>query len=124
PLALEPVGRHEVYGEDRCFYAFGSADQLMRVKRKVGLSGGAHCRERVVSSETDLAVLLYDWMIATAVAGAILGVNPFDQPNVQQAKDIAKAKLKEVRNSGSVGQSEADASFEGVKVFGGSEGDF
>jgi hypothetical protein len=40
-----------------------------------------------VGSPADLGAEFYRWELATAVAGAILGINPFDQPNVQEAKD-------------------------------------
>ncbi|MGH3021279.1 MAG: hypothetical protein ACRDNR_14160 [Gaiellaceae bacterium] len=44
-------------------------------------------REVEVVSPTDLGAEFYRWEFATAVAGTILGINPFDQPNVQEAKD-------------------------------------
>ncbi len=44
-------------------------------------------REVEVVSPTDLGAEFYRWEFATAVAGTVLGINPFDQPNVQEAKD-------------------------------------
>ena len=40
------------------------------------------------------------WEIATAVAGALLGINPFDEPNVQQAKDATRVLLKQYKIKG------------------------
>ena len=46
----------------------------------------------------DLGAEFFRWEFATAVAGAILGINPFDQPNVQEAKDRTGQILSEGRN--------------------------
>ena len=42
------------------------------------------------------------WEVATAIAGALLEINPFDEPNVQQAKDATKALLKRYAADGSL----------------------
>ena len=52
----------------------------------------------------------YRWQFATATAGAVLGVHPFDQPNVQVAKDMTDAVLAEYRASGSLPEREAGIS--------------
>ena len=51
--------------------------------------------EVLISEGYDLGIEFYRWEFATAVAGAILGINPFDQPNVQEAKDNTARILKE-----------------------------
>jgi transaldolase / glucose-6-phosphate isomerase len=43
--------------------------------------------EVLIGEPYDLGIEFYRWELATAVAGAVLGINPFDQPNVQEAKD-------------------------------------
>jgi hypothetical protein len=48
----------------------------------------------------DLAQEFFRWEIATATAGAILGINPFDQPNVQESKDNTNRLLTKVRRMG------------------------
>lgn len=48
----------------------------------------------------DLGSAFYTWMVATATAGAILGINPFDQPNVQEAKDATVRVLQMVKEHG------------------------
>jgi len=59
-----------------------------------------------VSDEYELAQELFRWEFATAVAGSILGINPFDQPNVQSAKD----KTAEILASGDDPQVEPQGS--------------
>jgi hypothetical protein len=56
------------------------------------------------------------WEIATAVAGAILEINPFDQPNVQQAKDATNALLKQFKTNGRLPIAAADQSLEDVAL--------
>lgn len=55
-----------------------------------------------VSGGTDVGIAAEMWslMFATAVAGRSLGVNPFDQPDVQSAKDVARRKLAEIQAGG------------------------
>ena len=48
----------------------------------------------------DLAAEFFRWEFATAVAGAHLGIDPFDEPNVQESKDNTKAVLQQYEQSG------------------------
>jgi len=50
----------------------------------------------------DLGVEFYRWEFATAIAGAVLGIHPFNQPNVQQAKDATERVLQEYATSGNL----------------------
>ena len=50
----------------------------------------------------DIAAEFMRWEIATAVAGAVIGINPFDQPNVQESKDITKKYVAEVEAKGAL----------------------
>ena len=50
----------------------------------------------------DLGGELFRWAFATSVAGHILGVHPFDQPNVQRAKDLTAEELSAYQQSGSL----------------------
>ena len=59
----------------------------------------------------DLGVEFFRWEFATAVAGSILGLNPFDQPDVQRAKTRTDEVLREYRESGSLPRQESESSF-------------
>ncbi len=59
----------------------------------------------------DLGGEFFRWEFATAVAGSILGLNPFDQPDVQRAKMRTDEVLREYRESGLLPQPESDSSF-------------
>jgi len=62
----------------------------------------------------DLGAEFFRWEFAIAVAGAILGVHPFDQPNVQAAKDATGRVLQEYRASGHLPRVEAGGSLKGL----------
>ena len=81
PLEREPLGPPEVYGHDRIFVAYADDPALAAIEA----AGHPVIRLKAVG----LGGELFRWEFATAVAGAVLGVQPFDQPNVQEAKDAA-----------------------------------
>jgi transaldolase/glucose-6-phosphate isomerase len=56
----------------------------------------------------ELGQEFFRWEFATAVAGSVLGVNPFDQPNVQEAKDRTNTLLSETRPVSDTGRPEGD----------------
>jgi glucose-6-phosphate isomerase len=83
PVAGEPLVDPADYGEDRVFVHVGGHANPLPELRAAGLPVLA-----IAASEpTDLGRLFVLWEWATAVAGWVLGINPFDQPNVQEAKD-------------------------------------
>jgi glucose-6-phosphate isomerase len=93
PIVGEPLGPPEVYGEDRVFVAIGEHDGLDALER-VG-----HPVVRLAYEDREqLGGEFFRWEMATAVAGHVLGINAFDQPNVQEAKDATR----EILASGSV----------------------
>jgi len=53
-----------------------------------------------MAKKTDLGAEFFRWELATAVAGALLGVNPFDQPDVQKSKEATMKQLQEYASSG------------------------
>lgn len=72
------------------------------------LAQAGHPLVRVELEElTQLAQEFFRWEIATAAAGAVLGLNPFDQPDVEAAKIAARAKMDEFEASGSLPESTA-----------------
>lgn len=94
PIATEPTGQPESYGPDRTFVLLNTTDsEITRSHPFVTAS---------VSNPVEFAELLYRFEVTTATAGAILGVNPFDQPNVQAAKSIAQRELEKIQTSGAL----------------------
>jgi hypothetical protein len=66
----------------------------------------------------DLAAQFFQWEFATAVAGAALRIDPFDEPNVQESKDNTRKVLDSYERSGSLAGESASASDDGISVFG------
>jgi glucose-6-phosphate isomerase len=86
PVVGEPTGAAHEYGSDRAFVAvLTSGLPLMRGLCDT-LEAGGHPVFIVDTSREALGAEFFRWMFATAVAGAALGVNPFDEPNVREAK--------------------------------------
>ena len=99
PVDREPVGDVSVYGQDRLFVYLrqtGEYDESVMALRE----GGQPVLEIPVSETYDLGVEFYRWEFAIAVACHILGVNAFDQPNVEDAKKRAKARIASYQEKG------------------------
>lgn len=96
PVAGEPLGPPEVYGEDRVFVSLvlaGEADTGTET-RLAELEQAGHPVVHVkLDDRSDLGQEFFRWEFATAVAGAVLRINPFDQPNVAESKANTKAVL-------------------------------
>jgi transaldolase/glucose-6-phosphate isomerase len=105
PVDREPLGEVSVYGDDRLFVYLrqtGEFDENIVALR----DAGQPVLEIPVPGKYDLGAEFYRWELATAVACHILGVNAFDQPNVEDAKMRAKAKIAEYQKQGELAESE------------------
>jgi glucose-6-phosphate isomerase len=93
PVVGEPIGKPAEYGADRAFVALltpDAADVRTAAKR---LEDAGHPVYRITTTPAELGGEFFRWDFATAVAGAALGVNPFDEPNVREAKERTQAQL-------------------------------
>jgi transaldolase/glucose-6-phosphate isomerase len=96
PVAGEPLGPPEVYGRDRVFVYIRATqdadpDQPAKVK---ALEAAGHPVIRIEAGETlDLGQEFFRWELAVAAAGAVLGIQPFDQPDVELAKVLARQAM-------------------------------
>jgi transaldolase / glucose-6-phosphate isomerase len=89
PVDSEPVGPPSVYGNDRVFaYLRLAADEDGAQERAVAaLEAAGHPVVRItVSDKMQLGQEFFRWEMATAVAGSVIGINPFDQPDVEASK--------------------------------------
>jgi glucose-6-phosphate isomerase len=91
PVAGEPVGSPKVYSADRLFVHLRLTSDTMYDTAVRALQDGGHPVIRLPLHDLyDLGGQFVVWEIATAVAGSRLGINPFDQPNVEAAKVLAR----------------------------------
>jgi hypothetical protein len=99
----EPLGAPSVYGDDRLFVHIclrGEGDHALERGVAALREAGQPVVTLQMDGPLDLGKEFLRWEIATATAGAILGINAFDQPNVQESKDNTNRLLAVVREQG------------------------
>ena len=103
PVAGEPLLPADAYGDDRAFvYLRLEGDNDTETDAAVELlsTSGQPVIRLDLRDKYDLGAEFYRWEFATAVAGSLLGIHPFDQPNVQAAKDVAVNLMHQYKSSG------------------------
>lgn len=105
PVDGEPLGDPKVYGNDRLFIQIRLlADVDPAEDRKIDAlikAGHPVCRIDLNDSY-DIGREFFRWEFATAVAGAIIGIDPFDQPDVEDAKILSRQLTDEYEKSGAM----------------------
>ncbi len=89
PIDGEPLGRPDVYGDDRFFIELALAGEAAdeRETKLNALEQAGHPVVRIAQNSIDhIGQEFFRFEIATAIAGAVLGINPFDQPDVEASK--------------------------------------
>jgi glucose-6-phosphate isomerase len=93
PVVDEPLGRPDEYGQDRAFVAIATERDAPDKDLLAALEDAGHPVLRLSTRLDGLGAEFFRWEFATAVAGAALGINPFDEPNVSEAKEKTRALL-------------------------------
>jgi len=103
PVDGEALDAPDRYADDRVFAFIGldheEDDARDSARRSLAAAGHPVIGLRIQSA-MDLGQEMFRWEVATAMAGHILDLNPFDQPNVQESKDFTKKLLGELTRSG------------------------
>jgi transaldolase/glucose-6-phosphate isomerase len=105
PVADEPLGAPDDYGDDRVFVYLRNVDEPdaeLDAAIDALAAGDQPIATLAVHGPTDLGRIFFFAEFATAVAGWALGINPFDQPNVQEAKDNTAKVLDAYKSTGSL----------------------
>lgn len=95
PIDREGVWDYSGYGHDRVMVYIGLSSEPEQEKRENAqglVPEWAHVSQ-IIEDTHEISRLMMRWEIATAAAGAALGINPFDQPDVQLAKDLAREAM-------------------------------
>jgi transaldolase/glucose-6-phosphate isomerase len=97
PVADETLGAPELYRDDRVFVAIAHQPFAAEIEARLGalLAAGHPVLRWTVPTLESLGAEFLRWEIATATAGAIIGVDPFDEPNVTEAKQATQAVIAE-----------------------------
>lgn len=98
PIVDEDPQSAVAYGNDRAIVALQTEHEPVRADF-AALEGAGHPVLKLTMRSDALGAEFFRWEFATAVAGALLGINPFDEPNVQEAKDRTKALLAQFSQS-------------------------
>jgi len=124
PVDREAIGAPAVYGNDRVF-AYVRLEKHRRRERPIGSRrqscGARSCRPSGGYFEiTDLYEIFgqfFTWEIATAVAGSVMGINPFNQPDVEAAKVETRALTTEYEKTGKLPERKPFLTDEGIGLF-------
>jgi transaldolase/glucose-6-phosphate isomerase len=116
PVEGEPLGPPDAYGPDRLFVHVRVNGEPDDPAVRALAEAGQPVVTLVVRDELDLGGEFMRWEIATAVAGAVIGINPFTQPNVQESKDNTKRVLAEYEQSGKLPEAAAVEPSEGGRA--------
>ncbi len=120
PVDREALGAPEVYGNDRVFAHLrlaGEPDTVQKQKLDVLRKAGHPVLEIELSDIYDLGQEFFRWEIATAVAGSILKINPFNQPDVEASKIVTRQLTEAYEKSGKLPEEAPIFEEGGIKLF-------
>ena len=103
PIALEPLGDPAAYGDDRLFvHLHLEGDEMSADHAKLDAlkAAGQPIVTIKLAKPEDIAQEFVRWEIATAIAGAVIGIDPFDQPDVEDAKILTRQLIEAYEKSG------------------------
>ena len=120
PVDRERVGPPSAYGEDRlfCYLRLESAPDAVQDAAVLALEAAGKPVVRIsVATPYDLGEEFFRWEVATAIAGAILGINAFNQPDVEASKIATRTLTDEYEKTGALPREAPFFEGEGVKLF-------
>jgi transaldolase/glucose-6-phosphate isomerase len=120
PIDREALGPPDVYGQDRIFVyvRLRAAPNLAQDQAVAALERAGYPVVRIeLDHRYELGQEFFRWEIATAVAGAIIGVHPFDQPDVEASKNATRRLTSEYERSGALPAETAIFTDEHISLF-------
>jgi len=123
PVDLEPLHPSGNYSDDRLFVHFRlKGDSSIDSKIKALKKSGHPVITIELNDSYDLGKEFFRWEFATAIAGWAMSIQPFDQPNVEQAKIIGRKMVNEYKASGKLPGLKTSFDKNGIKVYGEANG--
>jgi len=120
PVAGEAIGAPSVYGKDRVFaYLALKGDADADQDRAVAAleAAGQPVVRIILANREDLGQEFFRWEIATAIAGAVIGIDPFDQPDVEASKIKTRALTDSYEKSGALAPEKPFLEVGGVALY-------
>lgn len=119
PVVGEMIGSSDVYGDDRLFiYVKAGDDDTYDATIQALKEAQRPVATLRVGGKYDLGGQFFLWEMATVIAGHILGIHPFNQPNVESAKIMARAKIDEYLASGQLEELPVALESDGIQIIG------
>ncbi len=121
PIVGEPLGAPAVYGADRIFVHIQDAREgdPARTRAVACLAAAGHpVIEMKMGNPLQIGQAFYLWEMATAAAGALLGVHPFDQPAVEEGKTYTRERLKAFIKTGRLPEETPALITDGMRLYG------
>ncbi len=120
PLFLVDNQNSKIYGDDRVFaYIRFAGDDEGEIAEKVAAleRSGEPVVRLVIENLTQLGQVFFQWEIATAVAGSVIGINAFNQPDVEASKNVTRELTSAFEQSGSLPAEKPILEGDGLKLF-------
>jgi transaldolase/glucose-6-phosphate isomerase len=120
PVDRESLADPALYGSDRLFVylRLASAPDAQQDEKFAALEQAGLPVVRIeVKQAYDIGQEYFRWEIATAVAGSVIGINPFDQPDVEAAKIVTRQLTTEYEKNGSLPEETARFEDDGIQLF-------
>jgi transaldolase/glucose-6-phosphate isomerase len=120
PVDREPLTSPEKYGDDRIFVYLGleSESDKSQDVAIAALAQAGHPVVRILLPDIySLGQEFFRWEMATAVAGAIIGINPFNQPDVEASKVATRKLTDQYEQTGALPSESPFFEGEGIKLF-------
>jgi glucose-6-phosphate isomerase len=120
PVDREAIGPPKVYGNDRIFVYVklsGTADSSQDVQVAALEAAGHPVVHIEIEDLYEIFGQFFSWEVATAVAGSVMGINPFDQPDVESAKIETRTLTSAYEQTGHLPEREPFLTDAGIKVY-------
>ncbi len=120
PVDGEPAGPTEVYGHDRVFVQLrlaGAPEAKQDARMEVLRQAGHAVIQIDLTDVHDLGGEMFRWEIATAVAGSVMGIHPFDQPDVEASKIETRRLTSDWESKGRFPEETPLATCDGFRLY-------
>ena len=118
PVYEDGFDKDSEYGKDSYFVFLSMADdEEMKSQIKNAKNSGVPVMEMVIKDQYETGDLFFRWEFAVSVAGAVMGINPFDQPNVEESKKRAKKLVEDYKTRGTLERYDYDFTYNGIDFY-------
>jgi glucose-6-phosphate isomerase len=118
PVLSEPLRDKDVYGKDRIFVVFQNEESKTSSPTEFLINAGHPVITVTINDDYDLGQQMYVWEVATAVAAHLMGVNAFDQPDVEATKKHTRAVIADLGKGNKTTDEKPAMTFEQGEIFG------